>query len=110
MPGRSGRINQLGGESLDPPIQGDVIDVEAALGEELLQIPVREAAPPVAAHREQNHIRREPEPRERRRGLNARAKAADVGVGLATAAIAVTATWLVVLSVHIVFAMRGTGS
>ena len=35
MSGRAGGFDQLGGEPLDPPVQGHVIDVDAALGQEL---------------------------------------------------------------------------
>jgi hypothetical protein len=64
VPSRLGRIDQLRGEPLHPPEQGHVIHLDAALGEELVQVPVGKAIPQVSADRPQDHIRREPESRE----------------------------------------------
>jgi hypothetical protein len=55
--GRAGGIDQFRGEPLDPAERGHVIDVDAALGEELLQVPVRQALAQVPADRQEDHIR-----------------------------------------------------
>jgi hypothetical protein len=52
------------GEALHPPVNGDVIDLHAALGEQFFDIAVRQAVPQVPAHRQQDHVRREPESSE----------------------------------------------
>ena len=64
-PARTGSVDQLRGESLDPPVQGDMVHLDAALGEELLKIPVGQAVPQVPADRQQDDVRRETEPYER---------------------------------------------
>ena len=64
MPSRPGRIDQLRGESLDPPEQGHVIHVDPALLDEAPD-PVGKSVPQVPADREQDHLRRETEPGER---------------------------------------------
>jgi hypothetical protein len=64
-PARTGRVDQLRGESLDPPVQGHMVHLDAALGEQLLQIPVGQAAPQVPADRQQDDGPRESEPGER---------------------------------------------
>jgi hypothetical protein len=51
-------------ESLDPPVHGDVIDGDAALGQQLLNIPVRQAVPQVPADRDRDHLPRKPEASE----------------------------------------------
>ena len=53
-------------EALHPAVQGDVVDLDAALGQELLKISVGQSEAQVPAHREQDHLRRELEARERR--------------------------------------------
>ena len=49
--GRAGRVDQLGSEPLHPAEQGHLIHLDAALGQELLQIPVRQAEAQVPADR-----------------------------------------------------------
>src|SRR5438552_15721454 len=39
---RPGRLDELRGEPLHPPVDGDVIHCDAALGQQLLDIPVRQ--------------------------------------------------------------------
>jgi len=56
-------------EVLYPPVNGDVINVDASFGEELLNVAVRQAVAQVPAHSQQNHIGREPVSGERS-GLN----------------------------------------
>ena len=53
-----------GCEPLHPPVEGDVVDVDPALGQELLEIAVGQAVAEVPAHRQEDHLRRELEPRE----------------------------------------------
>ncbi len=61
VPIGAGRIIQPGGESLDPPAQGDVIDVDAALIDEAPD-PVGQAVLEVPADRQQDHHRRKRNP------------------------------------------------
>ena len=42
MPARSGSVDQLPRESLDPPEQGHVDHLDTSFGEELLQVQVRQ--------------------------------------------------------------------
>jgi hypothetical protein len=53
---------RLRGEALHPSVDRDVIDFDAALGEQLLHISVGERVPQVPADRDGDHRRREPEP------------------------------------------------
>jgi hypothetical protein len=57
-------------EPLHPTKQGDVINLNTTLGEELLEIAIRQTEPEVPAHRQHDHLRREPEPHERRKLLD----------------------------------------
>jgi hypothetical protein len=59
-----GSFDELGGEPLDPPIDGDVIDGDAAFGQQFLDVPVRQPVPQVPADRDRNHLPREPEASE----------------------------------------------
>jgi hypothetical protein len=59
------RVDQRRCEALHPPVQGDVIDVAAALGEELLEVSVRQAKSEIPTHRQHDHLGREPEAHER---------------------------------------------
>ena len=61
---RSGRVDQCGSEALHPPVQGDVIDLDAALGEEFLEIAVRQSVSEIPANGQHDHLGREPEPGE----------------------------------------------
>jgi hypothetical protein len=40
---RPGRLDELGGEPLDPPVDSDVIDGDSAIGQQLLDVPVGQA-------------------------------------------------------------------
>ncbi len=75
-PARTGRVDQLRSELLDPPVQGHMVHLDAALGEDLLQVPVGQSVPQVPADRQQDDVRRETEPHERRRSLNGWPRAA----------------------------------
>jgi hypothetical protein len=55
------------GEPLHPPVHGDVIHLGTALGEQFLDVAVRQVKAQVPAHRHHDHLRRIPETRERRR-------------------------------------------
>ena len=61
-------FDELGGEPLNPPVDGHVINADAAFAEQLLDVPVREAVSQVPAHRDGNHLTREPEAGECGRG------------------------------------------
>jgi hypothetical protein len=54
-------------EALHPSVDGDVVDLDAALGEKFFDIAVRESVAQVPAHRQQDHVRWKPESRKRRR-------------------------------------------
>jgi hypothetical protein len=49
-------VDQQRREALHPPKQGDVIDVDAALREELLEIAVRQTEAEIPTHRQQDHL------------------------------------------------------
>lgn len=61
------RFDDLGGETLNPAVQRDVIYLDPPLGQQLLEIPIRQPEPEIPPHRQQDHLRRKPETRERRR-------------------------------------------
>src|SRR4051812_33203769 len=63
---RSGRIGEEWREALHPPVDGDVIDLDPTLAEQLFDIAVGEPVPQIPTHREDDDLRREPEPDERR--------------------------------------------
>jgi hypothetical protein len=60
------RVGEERGEGLHPPIDRDVIDLDAPLGDEFLKVAEGERVAQVPAHRENNDLGREPEPLERR--------------------------------------------
>ena len=62
----AGRVDQLRCEVVHPPEDGDVIDLDAAFGEEFLDVAVRQAEAQVPAHRQQDHLGWEPVPGEGR--------------------------------------------
>ena len=66
MTAGSGRVDQQRREALHPPVQGDVVDLDTALGQQLLEVPVRQPEPQVPPHRQDDHLRREPVADERR--------------------------------------------
>ena len=45
VPARPGSLDELRGETLHPPVDGDVINSDTALGEQLLNVPVGQAVP-----------------------------------------------------------------
>jgi len=58
---RPRRLDELGGEALDPPVDGHVIDGDTALGHQLLDIAVGQAIAQVPTDRDRDHLAREPE-------------------------------------------------
>jgi hypothetical protein len=61
MPGEPRRLDELRREPLDPPVDGDVVDGDTALGQQLLDVPVGQAIAQVPAHRDRDHLPRKPE-------------------------------------------------
>ena len=51
MPAGPGSLDELGGEALYPPVDGDVVNGDAALGQQLLDVPVGQSVPQVPADR-----------------------------------------------------------
>jgi hypothetical protein len=62
---RPSGIRQDWREPLDPSEQGHMIDLDPALSEEFLQIPVGQPVAQVQTHGEQDELRRESESSER---------------------------------------------
>jgi hypothetical protein len=60
-----GSLGQQGREALDPAVDGDVVDLDAAFGQQLLDVAVRQREAQVPAHRQHDHIGREAEASER---------------------------------------------
>ena len=71
MPARPSGFGEHRCEPLHPPEQGHVVDFDATFREEFFEVAVGQVVAQVPAHRQQNHIRREPETNERR-GRNSR--------------------------------------
>ena len=59
-------LGELRSEPLDPPVHGDVIDLDPALREELFDVSVGKSEPQVPPDRQGDDLRREPEPSEGR--------------------------------------------
>jgi hypothetical protein len=51
-----GSLRELRGEALDPPVHRDVVDLDAAFGEELFDISVGKAEPQVPPDRQGDHF------------------------------------------------------
>src|SRR3954447_2219081 len=66
--GDSGGVGEQRGEPVHPPVDGDVVDPDAAFGEEFLDVAVREAVARVPADRHDDHLGGEAEAGERRAG------------------------------------------
>jgi len=66
MPGEPCDVGQQRGESLYPPISRDVINLHASFDQQFLNVAVRQVVAQVPAHRDHDHLGREPEPGERR--------------------------------------------
>ena len=61
MAARPRSLNELRGEPLYPPVDGDVINRDAALGQQLPDVPLGQSVPQVPADRERDYLVREPE-------------------------------------------------
>jgi|SRR6185437_15201955 hypothetical protein len=66
MPARPRSFNELAGESLYPSVDGHMIDGDAALGQQLLDIAIGQAISQIRADRDRDHLPREPETSEDR--------------------------------------------
>jgi hypothetical protein len=66
VPARSSGVGEQRREPLHPPVHRHVVDLRAALGQQLLHVPIRQAVPEIPADRDRDHLRREPEPGKRR--------------------------------------------
>jgi hypothetical protein len=64
VPTRASGLRELRRKALDPPVDRDVIDGDAALSQQLFHVPVRRSIPQVPADRDRNHLGREPEASE----------------------------------------------
>jgi hypothetical protein len=64
MPAQPRRLNELRDKPLDPAVDGDVIDSDAALGQQFLDVPVGQSVAQVPADRDRDHLPREPEASE----------------------------------------------
>jgi hypothetical protein len=62
---RAGSISEERRESLDPPVDGDVVDPDPTLAEELLHVAVRQPVPQIQPHGEDDNLGREPKALER---------------------------------------------
>jgi hypothetical protein len=58
------RLDELEREPLDSPVHGDVVDGDAALGQQLLDVPVGQPGREVSADRDRDHLPREPQASE----------------------------------------------
>jgi len=61
----AGGVGQQGREALDPAVDGDVVNFNAAFGEQFYDVSVREAEAEVPADGQDDHVGREPEAGER---------------------------------------------
>ena len=61
MAARPGCLDELRGLPLHPAVDGDVVYGDTALGQQFLHVAVGQAVPQVPAHRDRDHLSREPE-------------------------------------------------
>jgi hypothetical protein len=61
---RSGGLGQQRHKPLHPPVDADVVHLDAAPGQQLLDVAVGQAEPQVPAHRDDDHVGWEAEPGE----------------------------------------------
>jgi hypothetical protein len=66
MAGKPGGVGQHRCEALHPPVDGDVVDLDAAFGEQFLDVTVGESVAQVPANRDHDHVGWEPKDGERR--------------------------------------------
>jgi hypothetical protein len=67
VPARPRRVDEQRREALHPPVQGDVVNIDPAPCEELLDIAIRQPEPQIPADGENDHLGWEPKAGERRR-------------------------------------------
>jgi hypothetical protein len=65
VPQRPGGVGEQRCESLQPPVDGDVVDVDAALGQQLLDVSIGESVAEIPADGDRDHLGWEPEPGKR---------------------------------------------
>lgn len=68
VPARPRGVDEARCEPLHPPADRHLIDLDTALSEQRLDVPVGQAVSQVPAHRDGDDLRREPEPPELRPG------------------------------------------
>jgi hypothetical protein len=85
--GRTGGVGEQRGEPLNPAVDGDVIDLHATLDQELLNVAIGQVEPQIPAHRDHDHLRREPEAGERRLRWQPQARAGSMTSLLKSASI-----------------------
>jgi hypothetical protein len=66
MPAEPGRVGEQWREPLNPAKHRDVIDLDTALSQQLLDVAIRQAVPQVPPDRHHDHVRRKPKPSEGR--------------------------------------------
>jgi hypothetical protein len=76
VPARPGGIGEQGREPLDPPVDGDMVDLNAPFGEQFLDVAVGQAEAQIPANREHDDIGWEAEAGEGRPRSRSRARAA----------------------------------
>ena len=59
VPSRASRVNEFGREGLHPPVDRDVVDLDATFGEKFLDVAVGQVIAQVPAHRGSDHFARE---------------------------------------------------
>jgi hypothetical protein len=62
---RPGSVDQQRREALDPSVDGHVVNVNSSFGHEFFDVSIGEAVTQVPAHRQQDHLWREPIASER---------------------------------------------
>jgi hypothetical protein len=82
VPARACRIREQRREALHPPEDADVVNLHAALGQQLFNIAIREPITEVPAHCQHDHLPRKPEAGERRRWRQGRTNTADAAHAL----------------------------
>jgi hypothetical protein len=66
VPSEPGSVGQQRRESLGPPVNRHVVDLDPAFREQLLDVAIGQAIAQLPPHRHHDHLGREPEPCERR--------------------------------------------
>jgi hypothetical protein len=66
VPGEASGVGEQRREPLHPPVDGDVIDLHTAFGQQLFDVPVGQTVAQVPAHRHGDDFGREPETGEGR--------------------------------------------